>query len=48
MDLIDTGSAKGVAAAVKAAQNLPPPVLVAPGGTPMLAPQGQPQAPGPQ
>jgi hypothetical protein len=48
MDLIDTGSAKGVAAAVKAAQSLPPPVLVAPGGTPMLAPQDQPQAPGPQ
>jgi hypothetical protein len=48
MDLIDTGSAKAVPAAVKAAQSLPPPVMVAPGGAPMLAPQGQPQAPGPQ
>ncbi|HLZ76370.1 tetratricopeptide repeat protein [Phenylobacterium sp.] len=54
MDLIDTGSANGVAATVKAAQALPTPMLVGPGGVPMgLAPpeaQGQPQdqAPGPQ
>ncbi|WP_372784703.1 hypothetical protein [Phenylobacterium sp.] len=49
MDLIDTGSANAVPAAVKAAQNLPPPMLVGPGGIPIgLAPQGQPQAPGPQ
>ncbi|MGZ3375543.1 MAG: tetratricopeptide repeat protein [Phenylobacterium sp.] len=54
MDLIDTGSASGVPAAVKAAQALPPPMLVGPGGMPMgLAPpeaQGpsQDQAPGPQ
>ena len=49
MDLIDTGSANAVPAAVKAAQSLPPPMLVAPGGVPMgLAPQGQPQAPAPQ
>jgi hypothetical protein len=52
--LIDTGSAKSVPAAVKAAQNLPQPMLVAPNGVPKgLAPpaaQGQPQdqAPGPQ
>jgi len=52
--LIDTGSAKAVAAAVKAAQSLPPPMLVGPNGAPMgLAPpdaQGpaQDQAPGPQ
>jgi hypothetical protein len=54
MDLIDTGSAAAVPAAVKAAAALPPPMLVGPGGMPMgLAPpdgQGQPQdqAPGPQ
>ena len=53
MDLIDTGSAKSVPAAVKAAQNLPPPMLVGPGGLPMGLvpqgqPQGQPQAPAPQ
>ena len=54
MGLIDTGSAKSVAATVKAAQSLPPPMLVGPGGVPMgLAPpeaQGQPQdqAPSPQ
>jgi hypothetical protein len=47
MDLIDTGSAKAVAAAVKAAQSLPPPVMVAP-GAPMPALQGQPQASAPQ
>jgi hypothetical protein len=57
MGLIDTGSAKAVPAAVKAALALPPPMLVGPGGVPMgLAPQGQAgpqdqaqdQAPGPQ
>lgn len=57
MGLIDTGSAKAVPAAVKAALALPPPMLVGPGGVPMgLAPQGQvgpqdqaqDQAPGPQ
>jgi hypothetical protein len=49
VDLIDTGSAKAVPDAVKAALSLPPPVIVAPGGLPMgLAPQGQPQAPAPQ
>ena len=49
MDLIDTGSAKAVPAAVKAAQDLPPPMLVAPGGMPIgLAPKGQPQAPSQQ
>jgi hypothetical protein len=54
MDLIDTGSAKIVPAVVKAAESLPPPMLVGPGGTPMgLAPpeaEGQPQdqAPAPQ
>lgn len=54
MDLIDTGSAKVVPAAVKAALSMPAPMLVGPGGVPMgLAPpeaQGQPQdqAPGPQ
>jgi hypothetical protein len=54
MDLIDTGSAAAVPAAVKAAAALPTPMLVGPGGVPMgLAPpqgQGQPQdqAPGPQ
>jgi hypothetical protein len=46
MDLIDTGSAKAVPGAVKMAESLPPPMLVAPGGTPIgPAPQGQPQAP---
>lgn len=54
MDLIDTGSAKIVPAAVKAALSLPPAMLVGPNGVPMgLAPpqvQGAPQdqAPGPQ
>jgi hypothetical protein len=52
--LIDTGSAKAVPAAVKAAQSLPPPMLVGPNGAPMgLAPpdaQGpaQDQVPGPR
>ena len=58
--LIDSGSAKSVAAAVKAAQNLPQPMLVGPNGVPMgpapPAAQGaaegqgqqQDQAPGPQ
>lgn len=45
-DLIDSGSAKSVAAAVKAAETLPPPVMLAPGA---VAPaQVQPQASGPQ
>jgi hypothetical protein len=45
-DLIDSGSAKAVPAAVKAAEALPPPVPVAPGA---VAPaQLQPQATGPQ
>jgi len=52
MDMIDTGSAKAIPAAVKAAAALPPPMLVGPGGVPMgLAPPqgaGQDQAPGPQ
>jgi hypothetical protein len=49
VDLIDTGSAKSVPAAVKAAANLPPPMLVGPGGLPMgLAPPAQDQAPAPQ
>ena len=53
MDLIDTGSAKSVPAVVKAAESLPAPMLVGPGGVPMgPAPQGQaqgqPQAPAPQ
>ncbi len=49
MDLIDTGSAKAVPAAVKAALSLPSPMLVGPGGVPMgLAPPAQDQAPGPQ
>ncbi|MDB5449394.1 MAG: hypothetical protein JWQ52_522 [Phenylobacterium sp.] len=50
-DLIDSGSAKAVPAAAKAAAALPPPsVLVAPGAMPPgAAPaQAQPQAPGPQ
>ena len=47
IDLIDTGSAKAMPAAERAAQALPPPMLVGPGGVPMgVAPQGsdQPQA----
>ena len=47
-DLIDSGSAKSVAAAAKAAAALPPSLPVAPGGAPeglVLPPQ---QAPGPQ
>jgi hypothetical protein len=54
MDLIDTGSAKSVPAVVKAAQSLPPPMLLGPGGVPMglAPPQGQDgpqdQASGPQ
>ena len=52
--LIDTGSAKAVPAAVKAALTLPPPMLVGPGGVPIgLAPpqaqdSPQGQALGPQ
>jgi hypothetical protein len=48
MGLIDSGSAKSVAAVAKAAATLPPPIPVAPGGLPeglVLPPQ---QAPGPQ
>lgn len=50
IDLIDSGSAKAVPGAAKAAAALPPPVLVAPGGIPMMNVQTptQPQAPGPQ
>ncbi len=49
MDLIDSGSAKSVPAAVKAAQSLPPPMLVGPGGLPMgVAPPQQQDAPAPQ
>lgn len=49
MDLIDTGSAKSVAATVKAAEALPPPMLVGPGGMPMgVAPPQQDEAAGPQ
>jgi hypothetical protein len=49
IELIDSGSAKAVPAAAKAAATLPPPVPVAPGGLPQgLAPQAQSQAPGPQ
>jgi hypothetical protein len=49
MDLIDTGSAKVVPAAVKAALAMPPPMLVGPGGVPMgLAPPEQDQATAPQ
>ena len=47
-DLIDSGSAKAVAAATRAAAALPPPTPLAPGGMPeglVLPPQ---QAPGPQ
>lgn len=47
-DLIDSGSAKAVAAAAKAAATLPPPMAVGPDGIPqglVLPPQ---QAPGPQ
>jgi hypothetical protein len=49
IDLIDSGSAKAVPAAAKAAAALPPPIPVAPGGAPeglTLPPQSQ--APGPQ
>jgi hypothetical protein len=46
IDLIDTGSAKAMPAAAKAALALPPPMLVGPGGVPMgLAPQTPDQAP---
>jgi hypothetical protein len=48
MGLIDSGSAKAVAAVSKAAATLPPPIPVGPGGLPeglVLPPQ---QAPGPQ
>ncbi len=49
IDLIDTGSASSVPAAVKAGLTLPPPMLVGPGGVPMgLAPPAQDQAPAPQ
>jgi len=49
IDLIDTGSAKSLAAIVKTAEALPPPMLVGPGGAPMgLAPQASDQAPAPQ
>lgn len=44
VNLIDSGSAKMVPAAVKAALAAPPPMLVAPGGTP-IGPAPQPQAP---
>ncbi len=44
VELIDTGSAKAVPAAVKAAASLPPAMLVAPGGMPLA----QEQAPVPQ
>ncbi|RAK61288.1 hypothetical protein DJ021_16500 [Phenylobacterium hankyongense] len=49
-DLIDSGSAKAVPAAARAAAALPPSVLLAPGAMPPgAAPaQAQPQAPGPQ
>jgi hypothetical protein len=44
VNLIDSGSAKMVPAAVKAAISAPPPALVAPGGMPILpsAPQSAP------
>ena len=48
VDLIDTGSAKALPAAVKAAIALPPPMMVGPGGMPMVAPaeaQAGPQDP---
>lgn len=49
MDLIDSGSAKAVPAAVKAAAALPPSALAAPAPTaPGIAPAQQPQASGPQ
>jgi hypothetical protein len=52
MDLIDTGSAKSVPAAVKAALSLPPPAPVGPGGaalgTAPMDPTAQDQASGPQ
>jgi hypothetical protein len=47
MDLIDSGSAKAVAAVAKAAAAAPPPVMLAPGQTSPSAPT-QPQATGPQ
>jgi hypothetical protein len=47
MDLIDSGSAKAVPAAAKAAAALPPPVMLAPGQTAPVPPP-QPQATGPQ
>jgi hypothetical protein len=50
MQLIDSGSAKSVPAAVKAALALPPPVPAMPGAADMIAPPDQPQqqAPGSQ
>jgi hypothetical protein len=47
MDLIDAGSAKAVPAVVKAAQSLPQPILVGPGGVPagLAPPQQQDAAP---
>lgn len=47
-DLIDSGSAKAVPAAARAAAALPPSVPMAPGQTPAAPAQAQPQAPGPQ
>lgn len=47
-DLIDSGSAKAVPAAVKAAMAAPPPLTVAPGAVAPAASQAQPQANGPQ
>ncbi|MEO8114883.1 MAG: tetratricopeptide repeat protein [Phenylobacterium sp.] len=47
-DLIDSGSAKSVPAAARAAAALPPPVPVAPGQMSAAPAQIQPQAPGPQ
>jgi hypothetical protein len=48
MGLIDSGSAKSVAAAAKSAAALPPQAPPAAGGPPGLAAEPQPQAPGPQ
>jgi hypothetical protein len=49
MDLIDSGSAKAVPTAAKAAAALPPPIPVPPGAAPAgPAASPQPQAPGPQ
>ena len=48
MGLIDSGSAKAVAAAAKAAAVLPPPVQAAPGGVPEGLVLPSQQAPGPQ